>query len=96
MSFANVNQRKPSDSNNLSRESKLSPVGFRVNDETKAMLQDYANKLSNEYLMDPNTGQAIIDPQTRQPKKILEKPSIGLLVKEATFAYLKEMIIFWI
>jgi hypothetical protein len=30
---------------------KLSTFGFRVNDETKAMLQDYANRLSQEYLM---------------------------------------------
>jgi molybdate/tungstate transport system permease protein len=36
----------------------LSVVGCKVNDETKAMLQDYANKLSQEYLLDPVGGIA--------------------------------------
>ena len=55
------------------KKEKLTPVGFRCNDEVYKYLQDKAVELSQEYLLDPRTGQYVIDPQTNQPKKILEQ-----------------------
>jgi hypothetical protein len=60
------------------KKNKLTPVGFRVNDEVYDFLQAKALELSQEYLLDPRTGQYVIDPQTGQPKKILESAHIGL------------------
>jgi hypothetical protein len=73
-----------------SKKNKLTPVGFRVNDEVYDYLQAKAHELSQEYLLDPRTGQYVTDPQTGQPKKILESAHIGLLVREATFAYIEQ------
>ena len=72
------------------KKNKLTPVGFRVNDEVYDYLQAKALELSQEYLLDPRTGQYVTDPQTGQPKKILESAHIGLLVREATFAYIEQ------
>ena len=55
------------------KKEKLTPVGFRCNDEVYKYLQDKAVELSQEYLLDPRTGQYVIDRQTNQPKKILEQ-----------------------
>jgi hypothetical protein len=55
------------------KKEKLTPVGFRCNDEVYKYLQDKAVELSQEYLSDPRTGQYVIDPQTNQAKKILEQ-----------------------
>ena len=55
------------------KKEKLTPVGFRCNDEVYKYLQDKAVELSQEFLLDPRTGQYVIDPQTNQPKKILEQ-----------------------
>jgi len=72
------------------KKEKLTPVGFRCNDEVYKYLQDKAVELSQEFLLDPRTGQYVIDPATNKPKKILEQPHIGLLVREATFAYIEQ------
>ena len=55
------------------KKEKLTPVGFRCNDEVYKYLQAKAVELSHEFLLDPRTGQYVIDPQTNQPKKILEQ-----------------------
>ena len=68
------------------KKEKITPVGFRCNDEVYKYLQDKAVELSEEFLLDPRTGQYVIDPATNKPKEILEQPHIGLLVREATFA----------
>jgi hypothetical protein len=46
------------------KKSKLTPVGFRVNDEVYEFLQAKALELSQEYLLDPRTGKYVIDPNT--------------------------------
>ncbi len=68
----NVNQSNPS--------IKLTIVSFRVNEETKTMLQDYANMLSKEYLLDTNTGRVIIYSNANQPKKNTES-AVNRLVR---------------
>ena len=55
------------------KKEKLTPVGFRCNDEVYNYLQAKAVELSQKFLLDPRTGQYVIDPQTNQPKKILEQ-----------------------
>ena len=55
------------------KKEKLTPVGFRCNDEVYKYLQDKAVELSQEFLLDPRTGQYVIDPTTNKPKKILEQ-----------------------
>jgi hypothetical protein len=72
------------------KKNKLTPVGFRVNAEVYEFLQAKALELSQEYLLNPRTGQYVVDPQTGQPKKILKSAHIGLLVREATFAYIEQ------
>ena len=63
------------------KKEKLTPVGFRCNDEVYKYLQDKAVELSQKFLLDPRTGQYVIDPATNKPKKILEQPHI--LMQEA-------------
>ena len=45
------------------------PVGFRVTKREEAELQDLANELANEFLMDANTGQLVLDPETGKSRK---------------------------
>jgi hypothetical protein len=47
-------------------------------------LQAKAIELSQEFLLDARTGQYVIDPATNKPKKILEQPHIGLLVRASS------------
>ena len=61
------------------KKEKLTPVGFRCNDEAYKYLQDKAIELSKEFLLDARTGQYIIDPQTNQQKKILEQPTTNIV-----------------
>ena len=61
------------------KKEKITPVGFRYNDEVYKYLQDKAVELSQEFLLDPRTGQYVIDPQTNQQKKILEQPRRNII-----------------
>jgi hypothetical protein len=67
--------------NPILKKEKLTPIGFRCNKEVYKYLQDKAIKLTRKYLLDPTTGQYIIDPQTNHSKKMLEQPHI--LMQEA-------------
>src|SRR6188472_4487748 len=62
------------------KKEKLTPVGFRCNDEVYNYLQAKAVELSQKFLLDPRTGQYVIDPTTNKPKKIVDKPK-----KEKTY-----------
>ena len=63
------------------KDTELITIGFRVKPKEKAIIQDYCNRMFNQY---------IIDPTTNQPKRMLDSPSIGLMVKIASFAYLTQ------
>ena len=65
--------------NPLPKKEKLTPVGFRCNDEAYKYLQDKAIELSKEFLLDASTGHYIIDPQTNQQKKIQEQPTKNIV-----------------
>jgi hypothetical protein len=59
----------------------LITIGFRVKPKEKAIIQDYVNRMYNQFIVDPNT---------KQPKRMLDSPSIGLMVKIATFSYMTQ------
>jgi hypothetical protein len=54
-------------------------VGFKVSAHEYNVLKQYA-KILHE--------QMIQDPETNQPRRMLEKPEIGLLIRNATYSYL--------
>jgi hypothetical protein len=54
-------------------------VGFKVSAHEYNILKQYT-KILHE--------QMIQDPQTCQPRRMLEKPEIGLLIRNATYSYL--------
>ena len=58
------------------KKEKLTPVGFRCNDEVYKYLQAKAVELSQEFLLDPRTGSA-----TNKPKKILEQAKEDALLE---------------
>ena len=63
----------------MSVKEKEFPVGFNVTKSQKDELQRWA-----DYFY----GQQSIDPQTKKAVRIIEKPQIGLLIKEAVYAFI--------
>ena len=49
----------------------------------KAIIQDYVNRMNSQF---------IIDPTTKQPKRMLDNPTIGLVIKLATFSYMTRIL----
>jgi hypothetical protein len=67
-------------SNNVTNDEKSKKtVGFKVSPSEYNVLQQYAQIFYN---------QMVENPETKQPRRILEKPEIGLLIRNATYAYL--------
>ena len=60
-------------------ENKKKTVGFKVSAHEYNILKQYT-KILHEHM--------IQDPQTCQPRRMLEKPEIGLLIRNATYSYL--------
>jgi len=56
-------------------------IGFKVTPEEKRIIQEYANRMHQ---------QMIFDPTTKQQRRMLENPSIGFMIKIATYAYLAQ------
>lgn len=54
-------------------------VGFHVSKEEHAILQDYANKMYDTIIPNPQGGKV----------RMLEKPQIGLLIKLSTYYYMQ-------
>ena len=59
------------------------PVGFRVTKQQRDELQTWASYFYGQKSIDPNTGKEV---------SIIEKPQIGLLIKEATYAFIYQYI----
>jgi hypothetical protein len=68
-------------SENVTNEENISKktVGFKVSAHEYNILKQ-CTKILHE--------QMIQDPQTGQPRRMLEKPEIGLLIRNATYSYL--------
>ncbi len=61
------------------KEQKKKTLGFKVSPSECNVLQQYAQLFHN---------QMVQDPDTKQPRRLLERPMIGLLIRNATYAYL--------
>jgi hypothetical protein len=60
-------------------EKQKKTVGFKVSPSEYNVLQQYAQIFHN---------QLVTDPETKQPRRLLERLEIGLLIRNATYAYL--------
>ena len=56
-------------------------VGFKVTNDEFNILQSYVNEMYNFQ---------VPDPQTNSVRRMIEEPKVGLLIKEATFAYIRQ------
>jgi hypothetical protein len=54
-------------------------VGFKVTSYEHKILKQYADIFHNQEILDPNT---------KQRRRLLERPENGLLIRNATFSYL--------
>jgi len=45
----------PKEQGSNEKESELITIGFRVKPSEKAIIQDYVNRMYNEFVVDPNT-----------------------------------------
>ena len=61
------------------KQDDLRTLGFRAKPKEKAIIQDYFNRMYNQFMVEPNT---------RQQKRMLENPSSGLMIKLATYSYM--------
>ena len=71
--------------NVTNEENTKKTVGFKVSPheyniyKQYTILKQYTQILHNQMIQDPETGQ---------PRRMLEKPEIGLLIRNATYGYL--------
>jgi hypothetical protein len=67
---------------------KASVVGYNVTQIGKGSLQSWADLFYQMPVVDAQTGKMVIDPNTQQPKRMLDADKVGLLVKTAVYTYL--------
>lgn len=65
--------------NVTNKENDKKTVGFKVSAHEYNVLKQYAAILHNQMIQDPETGVQ---------RRMLEKPEIGLLMRNATYGYL--------
>ena len=56
-------------------------VGFKVTNDEFNILQAYANEMYNFQ---------VPDPQTNTVRRMIQEPKVGLLIKEVSFAYIRQ------
>ena len=56
-------------------------VGYKVTNDEFNILQAYANEMYNFQ---------VPEPQTNTVRRMIEEPKVGLLIKEASFAYIRQ------
>jgi hypothetical protein len=65
--------------NVTNKENIKKTVGFKVSTHEYNVLKQYTKILYDQMIQDPQTGQ---------PRRMLEKPEIGLLIRNVTYSYL--------
>jgi hypothetical protein len=60
------------------KQDSLITIGFRVKPREKAIVQDYVDRMYNQF---------IVDPSTNEPKRMLDYPISELVTKPVTFSY---------
>jgi hypothetical protein len=68
---------------------KASVVGYNVTQIGKGSLQSWADLFYQMPVVDAQTGKMVIDPNTQQPKRMLDADKVGLLVKTGVYKYLQ-------
>jgi hypothetical protein len=68
----------PSKGQGVEKQEDMITIGFRVKPREKAITQDYANRMYNQFVVDPNTNE---------PKRMLDYPFRELVTKLVTFSY---------
>jgi hypothetical protein len=63
------------------KQEDLITIGFRVKPKENAIIQDFVNRLYSQFVVDPNTNE---------PKRMLDYPSIELVIKRVTFSYVAQ------
>ena len=61
------------------KQNQLITIGFRVKPKEKAVIQDNFNRMYNQLVVDPKTGEQ---------KRMLDYPSSDLVTKLVTFSYM--------
>ena len=67
--------------NVTNEENKTKVVGFKVTPHKYNVLKQYTAILHNQMIQDPETGQ---------PRRMSERPEVGLLIGNAIYSYLVE------
>ena len=65
--------------NVTNKENEKKTVGFKVSTHEYNVLKQYTAILHNQMLQDPETGQ---------PRRMSERPEVGLLIGNAIYSYL--------
>ena len=68
----------PSKGQGVEKQEDMITIGFRVKPREKAITQDYVNRMYNQFVVDPNTNE---------PKRMLDYPFRELVTKLVTFSY---------
>lgn len=73
--FGTNQQAKPP----ASKKEELTTIGFRVKPSEYAVIQEYVNAMHSNIIVHPETGQQV---------RLLEQPSVGMMVKAAVMSYM--------
>jgi hypothetical protein len=71
----------PKEQGMSNEKDELITIGFRVKPSEKAIIQDFVNRMYSQFVVDPNTNE---------PNRMLDYPSIELVIKRVTFSYVTQ------
>ena len=71
-------QNTSSNDQGSEKQDELITIGFRVKPKEKAVIQDYVNRMYNQF---------VVDRKTEEQMRMLDYPSIELVTKLVTFSY---------
>ena len=74
-----VHHKKPCQKTEVMKnKTNLITIGFRVKPNEKAIIQDYVNRMYNQF---------VVDRKTEEQMRMLDYPSSELVTKLVTFSY---------
>ena len=71
-------QNTTSNDQGSEKQDELITIGFRVKPKEKAVIQDYVNRMYNQF---------VVDRKTEEQMRMLDYPSSELVTKLVTFSY---------
>ena len=63
------------------KQEDLITIGFRVKPKEKAIIQDFVNRMYSQF---------VVDPDTNEPKRMLDNPPSADFIKLTTFSYMTQ------